>query len=134
MDILFEAVMRSSFVLSQFLIRKFTDLGLGSVNLSHFSQLYTMLLLKFCLYICLVILLVILHQKEWQTLLQLSPYRGACQVPRAVRILMPYSTQKTYHGIIKRPCHGTTRHKCPVAFYLYPYRKSLMRIKAKCLG
>ena len=93
MDILFEAVMRSSFVLSQFLIRKFTDLGLGSVNLSHFSQLYTMLLPKFYLYICLVILLVILHQKEWQTLLQLSPYRGACQVPRAVRILMPYSKQ-----------------------------------------
>jgi len=52
-----------------------------------------MLLPKFYLHICLVMLLVILHQKEWQTLLQLSLYRGACQVPRAVRILMPYSSE-----------------------------------------
>jgi len=83
--------MRSSFVPSQFLIRKFADLGVGSVNYSHFSQLYVILLHKFYLYICLVILLVILHQKEWQKMLQLSLYRGTCQVPRAVRILMPYS-------------------------------------------
>ena len=83
--------MHSSFVPSQFLIRKFSDLGVGSVNYSHFSQLYAILLPKFYLYICLVILLVILHQKEWQKLLQSSLYRGTCQVPRAVRILMPYS-------------------------------------------
>jgi len=83
--------MRSSFVPSQFLIRKFSDLGIGSIIYSHLSQLYAILLPKFYPYICLVILLVILHQKEWQKLLQSSLYRGTCQVPRAVRILMLYS-------------------------------------------